>query len=101
VATVRDCMEPAHVVERDASLFSAIEAIVRNDYVLVRHPDNRIGGIVTTADLSVQFRELAEPYLLIGEIENHLRHIIARRFAADELRAIRDPSDEGREVREV
>jgi hypothetical protein len=52
ITTVRDCAEPAHVLDLDTSLFAAIESIYRHDYALVRHPDNRIGGIGTTADLT-------------------------------------------------
>src|SRR3989304_796766 len=59
---VRDCTDPAHVLELGTPLFAAIESLYRHDYALVRHPDNRIGGIVTTADLSLEFHALAEPF---------------------------------------
>ena len=44
VSLVQDCMEPAHVVDCDVSVFEAIKAIVQNDYVLVRHQDKGSGG---------------------------------------------------------
>jgi CBS domain-containing protein len=100
-AFIRDCMHPAQIISHDTSLFTAIETIVRNDYVLIRHADNRIGGIVTTADLSLQFRQLAEPFLLLGEIENHIRRLIEGKFSKEELGAVRDPSDDEREVGDV
>src|SRR5438094_7785581 len=95
---VRDCTDPAHVLELGTPLFAAIESIYRHDYALVRHPDNRIGGIVTTADLTLEFHKLAEPFLLIGEIENHLRRLIAPHFTAQELQQARNSSDPSREV---
>jgi len=98
---VRDCTDPAHVLELGTPLFAAIESIYRHDYALVRHPDNRIGGIVTTADLSLEFHALAEPFLLIGEIENHLRRLISTRFSLDELKAAKNSTDENREVTAV
>src|SRR6266545_7760335 len=101
VSRVRDCIDPAHVLDREMSLLAAIEAIYQHDYALVRHPDNRIGGIVTTADLTLEFQRLAEPYLLIGEIENHLRRLIGSRFTLDELRQARASSDTNREVTAV
>src|SRR5207245_6677569 len=101
VAKVRDCTDSAYVLDLDTSLFAAIEAIYRHEYALVRHPDNRIGGIVTTADLTLEFPTLAEPFLLIGEIENHLRRLIAARFSLDELQQARDSSDTNREVTAV
>ena len=98
---VRDCTDPAHVLDLATPLFAAIESIYRHDYALVRHPDNRIGGIVTTADLSLEFHALAEPFLLIGEIENHLRRLISTRFSIDELKTAKNSTDENREVAAV
>lgn len=92
---VRECMEsPAPEVPAESSLFAAINLIVRHGFVLVRQRDNRISGIVTTSDVSFQFRQLAEPFLLVGEIENYLRTLIGGAFNAEQLRAARDPGDE-------
>lgn len=101
VSRVRDCTDPAHVLDLDTSLFAAIESIYRHDYALVRHPDNRIGGIVTTADLTLEFHTLAEPFLLIGEIENHLRRLITTRFSVEDLRQARNALDQSRDVTAV
>ena len=56
---------------------------------------------MTTSDLSEQFGHLSEPFLLVGEIENHIRSLIDGKFTAEELAANRDPSDEEREVERV
>lgn len=80
-------MEPWREITVDASLFAAIPAIVEHQYVLVRAPDRRIGGIVKTTDLSLQFRQLAEPFLLLGEIENHIRRLIDGKYTLDEVRS--------------
>ncbi len=98
---VRDYMEPYREIRADDSLFEAIPMIVEYQYVLVRDPQNKISGIVTTSDLSLQFRRLAEPFLLIGEIENHIRRFVDSKFTAEELAANRDPADERREVERV
>ncbi len=96
---VREVMERAIEVSADTSLFEALPLIVRHDYVLVRNPgDNTIQGIVTTSDLAMQFRELSEPFLLLGEIENHLRQMLGGKFSKDELSAARDPADADREI---
>ena len=85
---VRECMVKAHEISADTSLFDAINEIVTNQYVLIRHATNKISGIVTTSDLSLQFRQLAEPFLLLGEIENHIRGIIERgKFTEEELQS--------------
>ena len=70
-ALVRDAMEPAQEIGIEESLFSAIAIIAANDYVLVRALDKKISGIITASDFNVQFQQLAEPFLLVGEIEKN------------------------------
>jgi CBS domain-containing protein len=98
---VRDYMEQHQEIRADASLFDAIPLIVKHQYVLVRDAQNKISGIVTTSDLSEQFGQLSEPFLLVGEIENHIRSLIDGKFTAPQLAANRDPSDEERTVERV
>lgn len=94
----REVMEQHHEIRSDASLISAIGFIAEHQYVLVRGHDQKITGIVTASDLSLQFQQLAEPFLLLGEIENHLRQVISQRFTHTELRSAKDPTDTKREV---
>ena len=99
---VLDCMEQHREIAADASLFAAIPEIVQSQYVLVRDPkDKRITGIITAADLSLQFQQLAEPFLLLGEIEQQIRCLIENRFTEIELAAAKDPGDTERTVRSV
>jgi CBS domain-containing protein len=97
----RELMDSYQEIRADASLFQAIPIIVVYQYVLIRGHDNRITGIVTTSDLSLQFQQLAEPFLLLGEIENHIRRILGNKFAAHELVDARDPGDAEREINGV
>lgn len=94
----KDFMEPAFEILWNASIFQAVPLIVQHNYVLVRAHDRTISGIVTATDLGEQFGQLAQPFLLLGEIENHIRQIIGSRFTTSELAAARDPSDQDREV---
>lgn len=98
---VRDLMDQHQEIRSDSSLFEAIGIIVQNQYVLVRGSDNRISGIVTSSDLSLQFQQLAEPFLLLGEIENHIRKIIGSRFPVELIRQASDPSDSERQINGV
>ncbi len=97
-AFVRDAMEPAQVVSIDESLFDAISKIASHDYVLVLSVDKTISGIVTASDFNVQFQSLAEPFLLVGEIENGLRRILHQKFTIKELEDAKAPGDDGRVV---
>jgi CBS domain-containing protein len=94
----RDAMVPHEEIRASASIFEAIPLVVVHDYVLVRSDDNRIIGIITATDLSEQFQQLSEPFLLLGEIENLLRSIIGDHFSVSELADARDPEDESRKV---
>jgi len=100
-SVVRDFLEPCESISMDASLFSAIDIILRDDCVLVRDNTQRIVGIVTAYDLSVQFNQRGEPFLLLSEIENHIRHVLADKFTARELLVARDPADSNREISDI
>ena len=91
--TVKDCMEQHYVLQDDASLFDAINVISRHDCVLVRDRENKITGLVTGADISLQFQTLAEPFLLLGDIENRIRALILPRFTPEDLQQAKNPAD--------
>jgi len=97
----RELMDAHQEIRASASLFQAIPTIVQHQYVLIRATDNRITGIVTASDLSLQFQQLAEPFLLLGEIENHIRRMIGNKFSSEELARARDPADTDRDVSNV
>ncbi|MBL1149400.1 MAG: CBS domain-containing protein [Armatimonadetes bacterium] len=94
----QDAMDEAVIVSAETSIFQAINDIVEHEYVLVQREDKTISGIVTTSDLSVQFRVLSEPFLILAEIENHLRYLIDAKFQKADLEGARDPTDADREV---
>jgi CBS domain-containing protein len=98
---VRECMDSYYEMSAETSLFYAIEQIVRFECILVRDPTQKITGIVTASDLGIQFGQLSEPFLLLGEIENHIRDIIDNKFAPEELAAVRDPGDSSRDIQDV
>jgi CBS domain-containing protein len=95
---VRECMDPAQVISAESSLFEAIRIIAEHDYVLVQAQDRTICGIVTASDLSQQFSNLAEPFLLIGECENLIGRLIHGKFRVGELEDAKNASDPSRTV---
>lgn len=95
---IRDAMEPAQVVSVDESLFDAIDKIASHDYVLVQGSDKTFSGIVTAIDFNFQFQALAEPFILVGEIENGLRGILHQKFSLKELEEAKAPGDDGRTI---
>jgi CBS domain len=97
----RDFMDAHQELRADSSLFDAISTIARHQYVLVRTSDNKISGIVTASDLSIQFQQLAEPFLILGEIENHIRRILDGWFTSNELSFLNDHNDDERVISSV
>ena len=97
---VREFMKLHQEIPATSSLINAIPVIVQSQYVLIRD-QGRITGIVTASDLSLQFQYLAEPFLLLGEIENHIRIIIADTFSPAELSDISDSEDSNRAVNSI
>lgn len=99
--TVDACSEPAEEVSWNAGLLDVIPKIVDKGFVLVRGPDSMFQGIVTVADLSLQFRVLSEPFLLLGQIENLVRTLIERSFSEEEIRLAKNAEDSRREINSV
>lgn len=97
-ATLKDATVPTDPVELDQDLLAMIPRIVDEGFLFVRSRDQRLSGIVTMADLSIEFSNLATPFFLLGEIERRLRRTIDECFSADDLRAVLAPDDPDREV---
>ena len=98
---VRDAMDRYSEISADDSLFQAISLLQQHDCVLVRDSAKKIVGILTAYDITLTFRQLAEPFLILGEIENHIRILIDGKFTKQELSSVRDPEDPSREVESV
>lgn len=90
---VRDFMEASfQLISSDVSLFKVIPTIIEHDYILVENSNKEISGIITASDLSLQFQQLSEPFLLVSEIENHLRNILVK-LPGEDIRNAKDGKD--------
>lgn len=100
---VRDCLEaePVSILAQDAPFFEAVKTINEKEVVLVRGIDRTITGIVTTADLSREYHQKAEPYLLLGEVEDRIRTLIDRGLSSEEVKQAKDPGDGTREIEDA
>ena len=98
---VQECMDACQIIENDRFLFEVIGLIAEHEYVLIRNKDKKICGIVTPYDLSLTLRDLGEPFLLLEEIENHIRELISSKFSLDELRSAQDMTDTDRKIESV
>lgn len=85
----RDYLDTEPVVlDYETPILDAVTKIIDNEFALVKKSDNTICGIVTIADISLQFLTVTAPFLLLEQIENHIRQILDGKFLVDELREI-------------
>ncbi len=76
---VGDCISQEFIeVNEEKPLIEAVREITKHGTVFVRSRQNLLCGVVTARDVAPVFIELAEPFLLLGQIENHLRGLMER-----------------------
>lgn len=90
-ASFADAIVPAREARYDQELIEILPDLETSDFVFVRDEKNAVAGIVTTADVVGVYRELATPFLLIGELDQILRQLIARIFTIEEVISLCDP----------
>lgn len=77
--TVGDCKSGEFIeVNEEKPLIDAVRDIMQHGTVVVRSRDNQLCGVVTARDVAPVFVDLAEPFLLLGQIENHMRGLLER-----------------------
>jgi len=74
---LRDALIPARDFRYDTELTEALPEIAARGFVLVRGVDSKVSGIVTASDVVHEYGELAGPFLLLGELDQLLRSLIA------------------------
>jgi len=74
------------ILDYETPILDAVSIIIENEFSLIRKSDKTICGIVTIADISSQFHNVTEPFLLLEQIENNIRQILDGKFLIDELR---------------
>jgi CBS domain-containing protein len=75
---VDDCMEVVPQLTLNDPLLDAVARFQQCDCVLVLGDDKKLCGIITPADIAREFHAMTAPFLIIGEIETHLRWFIDR-----------------------
>lgn len=100
---VGECMEhDVAILPFDCPLPRAIKTIADNEVVLVRDDQLKLTGIVTHYDLAERYHGIAEPYLLLAEIETNLRQmILLANIPLATIKEAKDPKDLTRTVNSV
>lgn len=88
--TVIDCKEEAVTLNLNEPLFKAVKVILEKEVVQVCQKDKTICGIVTATDIGEQFISLSEPFLLLEQIENHIRKLLDGKLTLEEINSVLD-----------
>lgn len=76
---VSDCINREFIeVNEEKALIDAVRDIVQHGTVVVRSRDSQLCGVVTAREVAPVFVDLAEPFILLGQIENHMRVLLER-----------------------
>lgn len=85
-------------IPNEMSIFDAVKIIIDKEVVLVRNEENCICGLVTATDISEQFITISEPFLILEQIENHIRKLLNGKFTKEKLKEISVEDDSTRKV---
>jgi len=69
----------------DTPILKALRLVYDNDFIVVLDSVQQVCGIVTTADLSSRYHEKTEPYVMLEEIENHIRLMLEGKVLKEQL----------------
>jgi CBS domain-containing protein len=89
-ATLADAIVRPADARYDQELIEILPLLEASGFVFVRNQNNEVAGIVTTADVVGLYRELATPFLLIGELDQVLRQLITHVFTLEDVRRLCD-----------
>jgi hypothetical protein len=78
-------MEEAVIISVNRSLFDAARLVAESDCILIKDNQEVISGILTSYDLSVNFAERSEPFLLLEQIEKHVRSYVENKLSVTEM----------------
>lgn len=90
--------QQVEIIDYETPLLEAVRKIIDNEFALVKKHDNTISGIVTIADISSQFINVTEPFLLLEQIENHIRLILDGKFLVEEMKDFCHGDGDEREI---
>jgi CBS domain-containing protein len=89
-ASFSDAIIEANEVSYDKELADVLPVLEVADFVFVKDEKRAVAGIVTNADVVHAYGELATPFFLIGELDQALRHVIAKTFSLADVSACCD-----------
>lgn len=99
--TVADCITGVDVLNIDEPIFKAVSIILEKEVVIVRDNNKLISGIVTATDVGILFHKLAEPFLIIEQIENLVRRLLDNKLTFDNIKGVLDTNSYDKEIKSL
>jgi predicted transcriptional regulator len=98
---VKDYMNPnVATLTPDTPLIKAIEIVKKNDFAVVLAKDKSLYGIVTVNDVTEQFIKETDSFVLLSELECHLRNLLRDIILEEDLKKL-CMREQGREVTSI
>lgn len=73
------------VLSPETPLIEAIEIVKKHDFAVVLAKDKSLYGIVTVSDVTNQFIQESEAFVLLSELESHLRNLLRDKILVEDL----------------
>ena len=93
--------ENVKTLSPDTPILTAIRAIHKHDFIIVVNKCKELLGIITTTDISSQFLELEEPFLLLEQIENQIRQLIDEKFLLEDIKKLCEETSSPKKIRTI
>ncbi len=90
-AGLADATVGARDVDYRTDLLEVLTDLRDRGFIFVRDEKNAVAGIVTAADVAGRYGEMANPFILIGDLDRLLRRAITRMVEIDDVVAVCDP----------
>ncbi|MFD4171472.1 N-6 DNA methylase [Streptomyces albidoflavus] len=81
----------AREVSYDQDLIDILPMLAEWEFILVRNQSNELAGIVTASDVAAAYGAMASPFILIGEFDRRLRHVLASSIEFPRVQELCDP----------
>jgi hypothetical protein len=95
-ASLSDATVGARDVGYRTDLLEVLVDLQKRGFIFVRDASNAVAGIVTVADVAGRYGDMANPFILIGDLDRLLRRAIARAVPITDVIALCDP--QGRRI---
>lgn len=84
----------------DTPLIQAVETVKKHGFAVILAKDKSLYGMVTVSDVTEQFIEETAPFVLLSELEGHLRNLLRDKILVEDLEKL-CVKEGGREITSI